>query len=680
MITIPKNSFVLCATTTLLALLASPANSEVITVEFSGEMFFAPQNDSDGFLARAGVVNGDRVEGRFTYDTETPASNTSAGLSQYYPSPNDYSFTIGGNKAYFEWNGGGSGIAIRDNFSSIGDMFTTSYSGNLVNSTTGETSALNTTNSWIADNTGTTWSGTALPTLDVLTNLIDPTLNPGYQSFSRMQGTFLDFRVLNFTMSASLGSLDQSNEPLPVNCSTTLGATTVNPPAFAQTITVGETGTLTRIDFSIQRPADYDAGDVILEIRNVESGVPGPVILGSKTFSPSELLAFPTDSSGLASFDVSDLGIQVTAGEQVGIVWTRNAYFGTGGKNLIFYCSGGTVGDPDGFYVGGGAFNSPDQGATWSSFNSWIDFRFRTYVSPPAEANEPPTANAGQDQSIRAGDTVMLDGTESFDDNTASANLTYSWSFTSLPAGSDASLDDTGSAMPSFVADVVGTYVVQLLVTDEAGLASASDEVVISSENLAPTANAGDDQLVIVGTTAILDGTASSDPELDTLSYSWTISVAPAGSIAALSGADTATAILTPDVEGIYTVTLEVSDAIGPGTPDSVQITASTAESFSETQIVGADDIVTSLAAGQVTTSGNQNALSNFLDQAVAAIQAGDLPEAIDKLEKAIERTDGCILRGTPDGNGKGRDWIVDCATQVDVYNQLNSALVALSD
>ena len=37
--------------------------------------------------------------------------------------------------------------------------------------------------------------------------------------------------------------------------------------------------------------------------------------------------------------------------------------------------------------------------------------------------NSPPTANAGADQSIRAGDTVDLDGSASFDDNTASALL-----------------------------------------------------------------------------------------------------------------------------------------------------------------------------------------------------------------------------------------------------------------
>ena len=56
-----------------------------------------------------------------------------------------------------------------------------------------------------------------------------------------------------------------------------------------------------------------------------------------------------------------------------------------------------------------------------------------------------------------------------------------------------------------------------------------------------------------------------------------------------------------------------------------------------------------------------------------------DLAEAINKLQKAILRTDGCELRGAPDDNGPGRDWITECAAQSSVYGTLNSALGALT-
>ena len=42
-------------------------------------------------------------------------------------------------------------------------------------------------------------------------------------------------------------------------------------------------------------------------------------------------------------------------------------------------------------------------------------------------------------------------------------------------------------------------------------------------------------------------------------------------------------------------------------------------------------------------------------------------------------RTDGCVLRGDPDGNGPGRDWITDCTAQTEAYNLLTDALDALT-
>ena len=304
----------------------------------------------------------------------------------------------------------------------------------------------------------------------------------------------------------------------------------------------------------------------------------------------------------------------------------------------------------------------------------------RVWINNSAPPSMPPTAVAGPDQPVRAGDTVQLDGTASFDDNTPSAALGYDWTLLSAPPSSAAFLVGETTATPSFVADVAGTYVVRLVVTDADGLSSDTDEVEISSDNLAPTSDAGADQLVVVDQPAILDGSASSDPEGDPLTFDWSITGAPAGSSALLDTSDPVFPSLTADVEGSYEITLVVSDFLGPGAADIVLLTAVGAAEFAETQIVGADDAAAALDPdlGEVTTQGNQEAFGNFLIQAARAIQEGDTAKAIDKLEKAIGRTDGCVLRGAPDANGMGRDWITDCAAQAAIHDLLTGALDAL--
>jgi len=245
--------------------------------------------------------------------------------------------------------------------------------------------------------------------------------------------------------------------------------------------------------------------------------------------------------------------------------------------------------------------------------------------------------------------------------------------------GSTATLVNAGTATPSFIADVAGSYVVRLVVTDGLGAASPPDTVIISSDNQAPTAAATVDfGLAIVGTTSNFDGTGSTDPENDPLTYAWSITMAPAGSTAVIVGGNTATPSLTTDIAGTYELTLSVSDFLGAGTPASVEIVATTPANYAEIQIVYASDAIEALLAGQVTTGGNQNALGNFLKNATKNIQKGKIAQAINDLNQAIERTDGFPLRGSVDGNGPGRDWITDPAAQVDVYALLTAAVAAL--
>jgi hypothetical protein len=134
-----------------------------------------------------------------------------------------------------------------------------------------------------------------------------------------------------------------------------------------------------------------------------------------------------------------------------------------------------------------------------------------------------------------------------------------------------------------------------------------------------------------------------------------------------------------PDTAGIYVATLLASDLLGPGLPDNAQITAMTPSGYSETQTQSAAAAIGELPRSSVTSPGNQNALTQFLNNVIAALDAGDLNTARQQLQQAISRTDGCALRGVPDGNGPGRDWITTCDAQAPVYSRLISALAAIT-
>ena len=69
-------------------------------------------------------------------------------------------------------------------------------------------------------------------------------------------------------------------------------------------------------------------------------------------------------------------------------------------------------------------------------------------------------AIAGPIVGVRVGEVVMLDDTKSY--ARSDEPMTYSWSFSHKPAGSQAVLEGANTANPSFVADVRGIYMLQL--------------------------------------------------------------------------------------------------------------------------------------------------------------------------------------------------------------------------
>lgn len=189
--------------------------------------------------------------------------------------------------------------------------------------------------------------------------------------------------------------------------------------------------------------------------------------------------------------------------------------------------------------------------------------------------NAVPVANAGIAQNVTLNTKVVLDGSASSDANFYDV-LTYNWTLPVKPDKSTALLLLANSAKPTFVADVVGTYVASLTVSD--GKSDSAPKLVIinaSTANSAPVANAGVSQNVVPHPTnkVTLDGTASSDADFNTLTYSWTLS-RPTGSAAALSDATSAKPTFVADKSGAYVATLVVNDGRLNSNPVSVVVNA----------------------------------------------------------------------------------------------------------
>ena len=104
-------------------------------------------------------------------------------------------------------------------------------------------------------------------------------------------------------------------------------------------------------------------------------------------------------------------------------------------------------------------------------------------------------------------------------------------------------------------------------------------ELEVIDGNRAPIAAAGPDQPVTTGDTVMLDGSGSSDPDGDALTYSWSLTV-PAGSSAALDDPNSAMPSFVADVDGEYQAELVVNDGTIDSGGDTVRITASTASTL----------------------------------------------------------------------------------------------------
>ena len=199
--------------------------------------------------------------------------------------------------------------------------------------------------------------------------------------------------------------------------------------------------------------------------------------------------------------------------------------------------------------------------------------------------NTAPECDAGGDLVATVDEAVSLIGSGSSDAD--GDELTYAWTLDSAPSGSAASIDDDDLDVASLTADLEGDYEITLTVSD--GTDSCTDSITVEATedetNNVPVCDAGGDLTATVGETVTIDGTGSSDPDGDELSWSWVLRSEPSGSAATISDKYTSTPSIVPDLEGDYEIRMWVSDG-DESCRDDITITVTDAPSLDNSRII----------------------------------------------------------------------------------------------
>jgi len=285
-----------------------------------------------------------------------------------------------------------------------------------------------------------------------------------------------------------------------------------------------------------------------------------------------------------------------------------------------------------------------------------------------ANINHPPVAQPPANMTVPEGTLVNLVGQGTDPDTEEQSQLVYSWTQIDGP---EVTLSGSGPSV-SFVAPLVTaggdpnakvTLTFMLTVTDPDGASgSNSVQVVVANVDHAPTAVVGNNLSVNEDSTVTLNGSASSDPDGDPLTYSW---IQTGGPAVTLSNANTAFPRFTAPFVNAAGATLQFQLTVddGFGGTNSATVTVTVNNINDPPNVDHAQPSIASLwppnhnmvkvsIVGIIDPNNNSTTTITGVTQDEPTSGTGDGDTDVD----AVINTDGTVLlRAERSGNGNGR-------------------------
>ncbi len=173
--------------------------------------------------------------------------------------------------------------------------------------------------------------------------------------------------------------------------------------------------------------------------------------------------------------------------------------------------------------------------------------------------NQPPTADAGPDATVKVNHLITLNGSGTDEDGSI---VLYEWDF-----DGDGTYDwsSTANGVTTYKYDTPGTYTAILRVTDDEGATNTDSTVITVIPNQPPIADAGQDMTVLVNELVTFNASNSTDPDGVITNYLWNF-----GDGTTSNGVTVTHSYSNP---GTFTVILNVTDDDGVTTTDQIIVT-----------------------------------------------------------------------------------------------------------